>query len=143
MTNERFDFRFQICRSACAPSWLFSVVSCATQCELQNPLRICKTHGRHATKVAIINLSGLFEITITVKYLNFYVSEIWCKCTFLLLFKEYKTYFFHSLMYLLIYCFSIFVSLKQSLLTKKINIPKINFSIVLYVTMCKIGFNIK
>jgi hypothetical protein len=26
--------------------------------------------GRHATKVANINLSGLFEITITVNYLN-------------------------------------------------------------------------
>jgi hypothetical protein len=43
--------------------------------------------------------------------------------------KEYKTYFFNSLMYLLIYCFSsIFVSLKQSLLTKKNKHPKkINF----------------
>jgi hypothetical protein len=84
--------------SACAPSWLFQLFRVQLQCELQNPTGFAKLiKGRHATKVAIINLSGLFEITITVKYLIFYVSEIWCKCTFFLLFKEYKKLIFSIL----------------------------------------------
>jgi hypothetical protein len=73
------------------------------QCELYRiHFRFAKLiKGRHATKVAIINLSGLFEITITVKYLNFYVSEIWCKCTFFIIYqRRYKNFFFKSFIYL-------------------------------------------
>jgi hypothetical protein len=45
-----------------------------------------------ATKVAIINLSGLFEITIFLNILIFNVSKIWCKGTFFI-YKQYEKLF--------------------------------------------------
>jgi hypothetical protein len=58
--------------SALLPGF-FQLFRVQLQCELlQNPLQDLQNSLKEdATKVAIINLSGLFEITITVKYLNF------------------------------------------------------------------------
>jgi hypothetical protein len=126
MTNERFDFRFNICRSQRALLPGFFQLFCATSvwtCTESTWGFAKLIKGRHATKVAIINLSGLFEIT-TVKYLNFYVSEIWCKCTFFIIIqKSIKLIFQFSDVFTDLFS-SIFVSLKQSLLTKKNKHPK-------------------
>jgi hypothetical protein len=114
----------------------FSVVSCATQCEFctESNWGFAKLiKGRHATKVAIINLSGLFEITITVKYLNFLRFEICANVHFLLLFKEYKKLIFQfsDVFTDLLFFFNIRI-VKTVSINKKNKHPKeINFSIVL------------